>query len=228
MNESVYITKSVDLRSFSSLLENEAEPLDLILKGHHGVENLLNASLIEAMPESDALEVSRIAFLLKADLLIALGLLPKKIRPIFNRLNSYRNKFAHDPHYRIDDTYSDETSKLLSSLAPSATSEFLQENEKGVLLIPERRMIFCCWATCLHTLAAACKKNIAKDVSSRAIATMAERKALKNPDGLGSHWMQCEAELLIERYPSFFSQWPTHIELTENISESTSSEDRQE
>jgi hypothetical protein len=77
--------------------------------------------------------------------------------------------------------------------------------------IPERRIVFICWATCIHTLSAACKKKIAHDVTDRAIKKMAEN-ALGDTKGFGNHWKQCEAELLKERYPTFFSQWPTHID----------------
>ncbi len=208
-----HIAKCVNLHWFSTFIQNEQDALGLILKGHHSIENFLNASLIEALYESDALELSRIAFLLKADLLIALGLIPRERRPLFNRLNTYRNKFAHDPHYKIDEAFSEETSRLLLSLAHAlVTSEFLSHPDEGTRFIPERRLVFICWATCLHTLSAACKKKIAHDVTDRAIKTMAEIKSLCDPDGLGNHWRRCEAELLKERYPTFFSQWPTHID----------------
>lgn len=213
-----HIAKCVNLKSFSALLIKETDALGLILKGHHGVESLLNASLIEALDESDALELSRITFLLKADLLIALGLLPKERRPLFNRLNTYRNKFAHDPHYIIDETFSEETSRLLLSLAPEpVTTEFLCNPDEGIRFIPERRVVFICWATCIHMLSAACKKKISSKVTERAIATMAEKGDFKDPEGLSNHWRQCEAEILKEHYPTFFSQWPTHIDPKEKI-----------
>lgn len=206
-----HIAKCVDLNSFVTFIENEPGALGLFLKGHHGVENLLNASLIEALPESDAIELSRITFLLKVDLLIALGLISRIQRPLFNRLNNYRNKFAHNPHFQIDDTYSEETSKLIHSLAPVA--EKFEQSDERIDLIPERRLVFICWAGCLHTLTAACKRNIASEVTGRAIEKMegCALDVVKNAESIGNHWRQCEAELLKERYPTFFSQWPTHI-----------------
>jgi len=207
-----HIAKCIDIGTFTTFFQNEPDGLGLILKGHHAIETFLNASLIEALYESDALELSRIAFLLKADLLIALGLIPRQQRPLFNRLNAYRNKFAHDPHHKIDETYSEETSKLLQSLAPLVFETFNEPDDRTDL-IPERRLVFICWAGCMHTLTAACKKNIAGEVSGRAIEKLkgCTLEVVKDAESIGSHWRQCEAELLKERYPTFFSEWPTHI-----------------
>lgn len=206
-----HIKKCVNFDSFSTLISKEPDALGLILKGHHAVENMLNASLIEALHESDALELSRISFLLKTDLLIALGLISRTQRPLFNRLNNYRNKFAHNPHYTIEEAYSDETSRQLQSLAP-LTSELIPDPGDQTIFMPERKLVFICWADCLHTLTAACKKNIAVDVTGRAIEKMAGQasKIVKNAESIGKHWRQCETELLKERYPTLFSRWPTH------------------
>lgn len=212
--EPEHITKCVDFNSFELLIRHEPDALDLILKGHHAVETFLNGSLIESLYESDALELSRIAFLLKTDLLIALGFIPKTRRPLFNRLNSYRNKFAHDPHYKIEKEYSDETSRLLQSLEPDIFELMFElEISEEKDFISERRLVFICWATCIHCLCAACKSNIACSVSGRAIEKMQRGvKVFSNGNSIGNHWKECEAELLKERYPTFFSKWPTHYE----------------
>lgn len=177
------------------------------------MESYLNASLIEALHESDALELSRITFTLKTDLLIALGLLPRQQKPLFERLNSYRNKFAHNPYHQIDKSYSNETLKLLCSLAPDIYKRFNEDDIDKEDLFAERMLLFVCWADCMHTLTASCKKNIAGAVSARAVETFG-KSGLKYPfddEGIGNHWKQCEAELLKERYPTFFtSLWPTH------------------
>lgn len=204
-----HIAKCVDIDTINSFIWEEPGGLGLILKGHHAIETYLNASLIEALDESDALELSRIAFLLKADMLIALGILPKSRRTLFNRLNAYRNKFAHNPHHEIEETYSEETSRLVQSLVPSVFKKIY--DQIGVTdLGPERILLFVCWASCMHTLTAACKKNIANDVTGRAIEKLEVLRFPADVEGISNHWRECESELLKRRYPTFFSEWPTH------------------
>jgi hypothetical protein len=85
-----------------TVLATENAPLILVIKGHHALDIMLDELLRLKMHRADALEIQRISFLLKVDLLVGLGAILQPQREFFKRVNAVRNCFAHDPHAKLD------------------------------------------------------------------------------------------------------------------------------
>lgn len=66
------------------------------VRGHQFLETLLRLAISEALPMPHVMEVERLAFPLKVDLAIALGMIPRECRPGYLKINSIRNRVAHD------------------------------------------------------------------------------------------------------------------------------------
>lgn len=100
-------TTTLTEEEFWKTLETGSDILSVVMRSHHLIENVLNESLSEALPLSDALEIGCISFLLKADFLVAFGILRKDIRPVFACMNAIRNRFAHNPNseFSAKDTF---------------------------------------------------------------------------------------------------------------------------
>lgn len=201
-----HIAQCAAVETVANLIEEATDPLLLFIKGHHFVDLALNAALTEALPKADSVELTRIAFLLKADFGMALGLMQEEMRPLFSRLNSYRNKFAHAPMYVIDAAYSAETLRMVQALFPKIL-EGVDPPTTPKTLHAERRLIFGCYVLSMYGLREACKRHIALDVTSLSIETMPPGFSAK-ADAIRDLWRQSEIRLLQERYPTIFSFWP--------------------
>lgn len=73
----------------------EASLLEVVLRGHLWVESELLRSLEAALPFPNRIDLDRMAFGTKVDLLAAQGLMRQDERPGFRRLNAMRNRMAH-------------------------------------------------------------------------------------------------------------------------------------
>ncbi|EEJ8590245.1 hypothetical protein YR33_002924 [Salmonella enterica subsp. enterica] len=91
------------LGEYIDMIEATGDELSIVIKGHYGLESLVERVLIISVPSSEALDFKRITFMLKVDLLISLGLLDGKFKPMLNFINSIRNKFAHNPYSLFDE-----------------------------------------------------------------------------------------------------------------------------
>jgi hypothetical protein len=89
--------------------------LRLVIRGHQCVESALNRAIAESLAHSHVLEIKRMQFSLKVDLAIALGLVELEARPAFKKLNTIRNRFAHDPDSRLTKA---EAMQLYHALSP--------------------------------------------------------------------------------------------------------------
>ncbi|TDN58459.1 hypothetical protein [Scandinavium goeteborgense] len=86
------------LGEYMDMIEATDDELSVVIKGHYGLEDIIEKILTVSIPSSDALDFKRITFILKVDLLISLGVLDRTFKPMFNFINSIRNKFAHNPY----------------------------------------------------------------------------------------------------------------------------------
>jgi len=74
---------------------NSADPLIQAVKGVGFLDELTSELLAEVLPSPHVVELGRLSFLLKVDLLVALHLVPIDLRPLAERVNRIRNVFAH-------------------------------------------------------------------------------------------------------------------------------------
>lgn len=148
-------TTTLTEKEFWKTLETGSDILSVVVRSHHLIENVLNESLSEALPLSDALEIGRISFLLKADFLVAFGILRKDIRPVFACMNTIRNRFAHNPNSEFSERDALDARNLLVSRDPPAVPpSFAQEQDSMEILRHVFWRDLCerdCWARAATT-----------------------------------------------------------------------------
>lgn len=97
------------------------------LRGHTVIDRLLNRLLIEILPGEHKLEVGRLGFGLKVDLIIALGFLNPKERALYFKLNKIRNDLAHGLKMGITDEEAKDILNLLSDCQREIIGELPSE-----------------------------------------------------------------------------------------------------
>lgn len=107
----------------------------LSIRGHIAIELALCDVILKALPEPHLLEVERLSFLLKVDLAIALRAMSKESRPLFKKLNSIRNKFAHEANASIDDDTVRELRACMSKLHREIVGEQVDMDVKPRLIL---------------------------------------------------------------------------------------------
>lgn len=145
---------------FQALLDAEAEPLVLTIKAHHSIDSLLDEALHVRMPHAKELDLRRVSFLLKVDFLVGLGVMRKQLRPLFDKANSVRNRFAHDPHTEIDASDAGKLKQLLLSQRPKVVQPEFAHTDSPLEIL---RMLF---AVCYINLLAAYEDMVRRDVEN--------------------------------------------------------------
>ena len=74
-----------------------------LLQAHLYYDHVLTQILLDALPDPDAIEVRRIGFVQKLNLVVAMALIPKELIPPVETINNLRNKLAHDLNFQIVD-----------------------------------------------------------------------------------------------------------------------------
>ncbi|WP_209439633.1 hypothetical protein, partial [Buttiauxella noackiae] len=80
------------IETFYELFDKDESELSLVIKGHFAIDSIIDEVLHMALDNSNSLELKRISFILKVDILISLGLLNADCKPLFNNINKVRNK----------------------------------------------------------------------------------------------------------------------------------------
>ena len=80
---------------------NARTMMSAVIRGHAAIDAALAVAISELLPQPHALEVKRLDASLKIDLATALEILPKEVRPAYQKLNAIRNRFAHEPNTRV-------------------------------------------------------------------------------------------------------------------------------
>lgn len=80
---------------------NQDDPLQVVLRAHLLLEETL-MNLIESVLEfPDEIDLVQIPFSKRIDLAVAIGVLPRDMKPRFTKINQIRNRFAHKLHSEI-------------------------------------------------------------------------------------------------------------------------------
>ena len=116
-------------KKFSEDTEGEDE-LQVILRGHLYIEHELEKSLRLKLVEPDYILGSRFMFASKVNLAAALGLLPKDIKKIYEKLNSIRNNYAHRLDFKITDKHLND---IVSCMSESVKRRYSGSSEKTLL-----------------------------------------------------------------------------------------------
>jgi len=91
-------------KEFSKHIHSE-EPLQLILKCHLIIENMLIDFITLSLSKPDLLDLDRLNFPIKVQLALSLDALPIDFPKTFLYLNNLRNKVAHNLEFLLNDEH---------------------------------------------------------------------------------------------------------------------------
>ncbi|OWW12912.1 hypothetical protein BUE65_31045 [Klebsiella variicola] len=109
----------VTLDEFVKLLEEPQEQLSLVIKSYYEIDILLDRLLTACIDDVDSLEMRRISFILKVDILISLGVVRSDFKKLFNNINSIRNIYAHNPYSIFDAKLAEKSKTILMQIDES-------------------------------------------------------------------------------------------------------------
>lgn len=99
---------------FQKIIGNP-DPVVISIRGQIAIESALTEVISHGLPEPHHLEVTRLTYPLKVDLAVALRGLRSESRPLFLKLNSIRNKFAHSPAATFEDVVTQEIKSCMAT-----------------------------------------------------------------------------------------------------------------
>lgn len=116
-------------KKFNEDTEGEDE-LQVILRGHLYLEYELEKLLRLELAEPDCILTNRFMFASKVNLAVALGLLPKDIKKMYEKLNSIRNNYAHQLDFKITEKHLND---IVSCMNESVKHRYSGSSEKTLL-----------------------------------------------------------------------------------------------
>ena len=184
---------------FLALVEGAENTLSLAVRAHLAVDDLLGALLTELLPRGDALELKRISFLLKVNLLIALGVIRPSLRPLLSWLNSIRNRFAHEPNATFSEADAIDARNLVKSIGLEAVEDYDSgDTPQGVLTI----LIAHCYFNVLAALEETCRHKVkAKVAGDIARETVQKFASDRKPGPASIEFNARVRRLMAEHYP---------------------------
>lgn len=190
----------VTLDEFVELLEKPQEQLSLVIKSHYEIDILLDRLLTASIDDVDSLEMRRISFILKVDILISLGVVRSDFKKLFNNINAIRNIYAHNP-YSIFDAKQAEKSKIIL-MQINETKEVMKE-----ITEPTDILMFVFLNAYIYLEAAL--KNQYRKIQGKVVLNKRIHKALgtqaprASDESLKSYHAEIESDLK-EIYPGLF------------------------
>ncbi|PFZ19541.1 hypothetical protein [Bacillus wiedmannii] len=101
------------------------DDLQIFLRGHLYIEHEIEKLLRNELVDPDSILTDRFMFANKVKLAIALGLIPKDMLTTYNKLNSIRNKYAHELKFQIKDKH---LSDLVSTFNEEIKKDYTRWN----------------------------------------------------------------------------------------------------
>lgn len=99
---------------------DDPSTLSMLLKGHLWLEHALARSIGIALKDAAKLDVDRMSFSGKIDLVLASGALPSEFESPLRCVNKVRNRSAHDLDFRLTESEVERLTDSLSGLARTA------------------------------------------------------------------------------------------------------------
>lgn len=194
--------KVMNFNDFIEVANNTEDQLSLVIKCHFELDSILDKLLTLSMYDASSLEVRRISFILKVDMLIGLGILSKNVRPLFNNINSIRNIYAHNPYSIFDKEMANKTKTIIMQVEDFKTFVRDDDVEKHILVLA-------------FTIAYVCLEKSLKDqyraIQSNEILNEKIKKALScsrmvnNHESRQLHDKKVNDELK-KKYPDLFDE----------------------
>ena len=107
---------------------NPNEDLSLIIQYHLLIEECFNLILEKNLRYPEILEVDRLGFFRKVQLVCALGYIPKDLYEPLSQLNKIRNKFAHNSGRKLDQADVESVWATMPRKNMSITDETIRES----------------------------------------------------------------------------------------------------
>jgi hypothetical protein len=127
-------SRALTTEEFSMMIQGASDTLSLVVRAHHSIETRIQETLEHELPRANALELRRVAFLLKVDFLIALEIFHPKFRPLFEQVNTIRNRFAHDPYSTWEPADGAKVKSSIKAIDPTYPCEGYDGDSLKVLL----------------------------------------------------------------------------------------------
>ncbi|EFY2095139.1 hypothetical protein H4B62_003201, partial [Salmonella enterica] len=95
------------------------------------IDTLLDRLLTVSINNVDSLEMRRISFILKVDILISLGVIRPDFKKLFNNINMIRNVYAHNPYSIFDSKQAEKSKTILMQIdeSRSLVKEFTEPTD---------------------------------------------------------------------------------------------------
>ena len=116
------------------MIQGASDALSLVVRAHHSIETRIQEALEHELPRANAVELRRVAFLLKVDFLVAFGIFHPKFRTLFEQVNTVRNRFAHDPYATWEPTDGAKVRNSIKAIDPNYPCESYDGDSLKVLL----------------------------------------------------------------------------------------------
>jgi hypothetical protein len=104
-----------------------SNPLEVLLRGHLWAESELIGILEDSLPHPELINFSRLSFPLKVTLVAASGYMQKDDIPAFLKLNSLRNRLAHNLHAELNE---ESVNELLGTFGEILRYTYPDESEQ--------------------------------------------------------------------------------------------------
>lgn len=106
------------------------DELQVILRGHLYIEHEIEKLLRLELAEPDCILTPRFMFTSKVNLAVALGLLPKNRKKMYEKLNSIRNNYAHQLDFKIKEKHLND---IVSCMDEEVKRRYSGSSEKTLL-----------------------------------------------------------------------------------------------
>ncbi|PRT06973.1 hypothetical protein C6356_00685 [Bacillus wiedmannii] len=101
------------------------DDLQIFLRGHLYIEHEIEKLLRNELVNPDFILTDRFMFANKVKLAVALGLIPKDMAKTYNKLNTIRNKYAHELKFQIKENH---LSDIISTFNEEIKASYIKWN----------------------------------------------------------------------------------------------------
>ncbi|PFS79597.1 hypothetical protein [Bacillus cereus] len=104
---------------------NAEDDLQIFLRGHLYIEHEIEKLLRNELVNPNFILTDRFMFANKVKLAVALGLIPKDMAKTYNKLNTIRNKYAHELKFQIKENH---LSDIISTFNEEIKANYVKWN----------------------------------------------------------------------------------------------------
>lgn len=133
-----------DYKSFIADTESESE-LQIVLRGHLYIEREITEMIRMILVEPNVILNDKFMFHNKLKLSVALGILPKEEKHIFEKINTLRNKYAHNLDFICKEEDIDKIFNSFSKELKKISKNYFHYNNESSMLNKLRKVVGVVW-----------------------------------------------------------------------------------